>query len=695
MIIVFPSFNYRLVYLGLLRMNVRDKKLQARITNLTKKGGKSYQDLMEMVGIKENIPGYSPIAPDGSFIVKFDETFLERLGNELRKGYPKEAIPILFITRIEIPSEKRRYSDQGSPYNNLLIGITLEKEHDLALVSLKSDKKEEDPSTAKYMWSMIYANRETLKRFDDVLSNTEFQLGLSLDYPKVTHKGIWTAYDTKRSSVEIRSKSVAYYLSSSFTESLNNEKILLDVNVAPLRVRIKTGGLSVEDIMVGSEIYFRGRGGGFRYPFLFPHIVPYTFLSQKTSITRLPSDIYVDAGALRIEVELEDNNVDQFLREICEVSRSSLNHLQFIQKLGLEWAVSDMISTKFGKDKVSYLDRKIEELVKFEFPNRSNSFDYTSFMFWKLRDVFSYFVDRSDTIMKAIESCDVKEIAKHAVKSLTKKLMDSDLKEEDKLLEEFKRAVAVSALVKSLHGLSHLLMKSLQDMMGLNSRSLGEIITVFSNVVWQRNYDGVVRYEKKMQRKIKGQLTIFLRRSLTSDYFEQVVGKNLNSVLSTLASVLVDEDGADRCTSYWNAERSRLEYIYSTLASSNDAVGLSYTSGKVIQALDGAMTRLLPQGDLYFHYPRQMYRYIYLNTESLRKTLDLQRGDNPDVKAVLNLARKYSQYVWPRRLHQCFDGCYNCVLIERGCTYVDVQQVYKVSRAGASYLLGKIRSSSS
>lgn len=238
----------------------------------------------------------------------------------------------------------------------------------------------------------------------------------------------------------------------------------------------------------------------------------------------MPSDIYVDAGALRIEVELEDN-VDQFLREMCEASRSSLNQLQFIQKLGLEWAVSDAISTKFGKDKVSYPDRKIEELVKFEFPNRSNSFYYTSFMFWKLRDVFSYFVDRSDTVMKAVQNCDVKEIAKHAVKSLTKKLMDSDLQEEDKLLEEFKRAVAVSALVKSLHGLSHLLMKSLQDMMGLNSRSLGEMITVFSNVVWQRNYDGVVRYENWMRKKIKGQLTIFLRKSLTSDYFEQVVGE--------------------------------------------------------------------------------------------------------------------------------------------------------------------------
>lgn len=131
------------------------------------------------------------------------------------------------------------------------------------------------------------------------------------------------------------------------------------------------------------------------------------------------------------------------------------------------------------------------------------------------------------------------------------------------------------------------------------------------------------------------------------------------------------------------------------MASSNDPVGLGYTGGKVIQALDKAMTRSLPQGDLYFHYPRQMYRYIYLNTESLRKTLNLPRSDDQEVKAVLNLARKYSQYVWPRRLHQCFDGCYNCVLVERGCTYVDVQQVYKVSRAGAGYLLGKIRSSSS
>lgn len=63
---------------------------------------------------------------------------------------------------------------------------------------------------------------------------------------------------------------MAYYLSSSFNESLNNEKVHLDATVPPLRVRIKTGGLSVEDIMVGSEIYFRGGEEGSGIPSCSP-----------------------------------------------------------------------------------------------------------------------------------------------------------------------------------------------------------------------------------------------------------------------------------------------------------------------------------------------------------------------------------------------------------------------------------------
>ncbi|MCG3109216.1 hypothetical protein L3N51_01506 [Metallosphaera sp. J1] len=695
MTIVFPTFNYSVVYLGALKISSEKDSLKMRIKNLMRKGT-SYEDLVKMVELNESIPTYNPIAPDGSFIVKLDDTFLEALGKRMRNIHRlKDEIPLLFVTRIEKASESKSYSDHAHPYNNLLVGITLEKDHDHALVTKRSDFKASDPRTAKYMWSLIYFNGESLKHLN-ILGKSEFPLEISLDYPAVMHKGIWTSYNLKKSSVQVRSKFVAYYLSSSFNDRLSNEKVLLDASSSPLRILIKTGGLSIEDIMVGSEIYFKGRTEEVRYPFLFPHIIPYTFLSERTTITRLPSDIYVDAGALRVEVELKEEDVDQFLKEICEASKTSLNHFQFIQKLGLEWAVSDVLSRLFGRDEVSYWDRKIEELVKFQFPNDSYSFSYTSFIFNKMKEIFNYFEKRNDTMRKTVETCDINTLIRHVMKSITSKITDSQLNELDLKLEEFKIAVAISALNKSLHGLSHLLIKSLQNMMGLQPRSLGEIITIYSKVTWDRNYDGVIRYHNRTQKKIKGQLTIFLRKSLTSDYFEQVLSGRLNTFLTVLHSILVDEGGEDKCTSYWNAERSRLEYVYSTLASSSDVVGKGRTRGEIIKALDRAMTSTLPESNLYFHYPRQMYRYIYLNRASLVKTLELDRKNNDsETKEVLSLARKYSQYVWPRRIHQCFDGCYNCVMIEKGCTYVDLQQLYKVSRVGASYLLEKIRNSSS
>jgi len=168
--------------------------------------------------------------------------------------------------------------------------------------------------------------------------------------------------------------------------------------------------------------------------------------------------------------------------------------------------------------------------------------------------------------------------------------------------------------------------------------------------------DGVFRIKALADKDISLEVKIFDLRGLGS-----LSANELLEISEEQAS------SSDRCDRTFEEERSRLERAFSVLK--DGCQGLTDSYCQALTQFDSFMNALPKE----VAPPRFMFRFLLpqIETEELRM--------------------KLYQYVLPRYVHSCADGCRLCVLVPgRLCAYSLSQMELKASKTYALYLIDKL-----
>jgi hypothetical protein len=239
----------------------------------------------------------------------------------------------------------------------------------------------------------------------------------------------------------------------------------------------------------------------------------------------------------------------------------------------------------------------------------------------------------------------------------------------------FFETYATWTLLLGAHGLSHILLKTVAR--GRHKTGYAEKIELYLPSHFSRVFrvlpvqpggsgagaelDGVFRIEAHVGKDVGLEVKIFDLRGLSS--------------LSTdeLLRILKEQAGfSNRCNKVFEEERNRLERAFSILKDSCQELTDSDRQGLI--QFDSFMKELPKE----VAPPRFIFRFLLPQIE--RKELQGYR-----------LPKKFYQYIWPRYVHSCADGCHLCVLAPgRLCAYPPSQMEFKTSKTYAMYLVNKL-----
>ena len=239
----------------------------------------------------------------------------------------------------------------------------------------------------------------------------------------------------------------------------------------------------------------------------------------------------------------------------------------------------------------------------------------------------------------------------------------------------FFETYAMWALLLGAHGLSHILLKTVAR--GRHKTGYAEKIELhlpshFSRVLRvlpiqhgssgaDVDVDGVFRIKAHGGKDIGLEVKIFDLRGLSSLSTDELL-KILEEQVSS----------SDRCDKAFEEERNRLERAFSILKDS--CQGLTDSDCQGLIQFDSFMKGLPKE----VAPPRFMFRFLLPQIE--KKELQGHR-----------LPRKFYQYVWPRYVHSCADGCHLCVLVPGHlCAYPPSQMEFKTSKTYAIDLVDKL-----
>jgi len=273
--------------------------------------------------------------------------------------------------------------------------------------------------------------------------------------------------------------------------------------------------------------------------------------------------------------------------------------------------------------------------------------------------------------------------------------------------DEVKKILSIFALTYGLHGVSHLLMKALTALTGITDytefirvevdtrQRQGILKDVLKNSGFQKNV-----YHENLFEIIPGNnfdLNVYVisREPYSyAIYYDRLVNgssdqlklDNVKAVLKKLISYETSHESKDACEVRWQLERNLLSPYRSILLNPNNP-----NNQNVLSQVDKSVEDYLYKR---FKPPRSLFRYLYV--WYIRKNIlnGFQQGNNvgnvkEEIKEMINTN---IQYIWPYHLPQCVDGCYGCVLMERGissrtCDLSPLVQELKVSKWSALCLL--------
>jgi len=273
----------------------------------------------------------------------------------------------------------------------------------------------------------------------------------------------------------------------------------------------------------------------------------------------------------------------------------------------------------------------------------------------------------------------------------------------EKLLQDHegdvKRILSVFALAYGLHGVSHLLMKTLTALTGITDYT--EFIRVevdthqeqdivkkaLKSSGFQENFYLENLFEIIPGNKFDLNVYVISREPYSyAIYRDRLVDGNngqlklndIKAVLRKLISYETSHGSEDACEVRWKLEQDLLSPYRNILLKSSNQNVLSQVDKFVKDYLDER-----------FKPPRSLFRYLYASHIRYKILKSFRQGNIAvNVKEIdTNI-----QYIWPYHLPQCIDGCYGCVLMERKvtsrtCDLSPIVQELKASKWSALCLL--------
>jgi hypothetical protein len=239
----------------------------------------------------------------------------------------------------------------------------------------------------------------------------------------------------------------------------------------------------------------------------------------------------------------------------------------------------------------------------------------------------------------------------------------------------FFETYATWALLLGAHGLSHILLKTVardRHKTGYAEKIELYLPSHFSRVLRVlpvqpgssgagAELDGVFRIEAHGGKDIGLEVKIFDLRGLSSLSTDELL-----RILEEQASF------SNRCDKAFEEERNRLERAFNILK--DGCQGLTDSDCQGLIQFDSFMKELPKEAAP----PRFIFRFLLPQIE--KKELQGYR-----------LPKKFYQYIWPRYVHSCADGCHLCVLAPgRLCAYPPSQMEFKTSKTYAMYLVNKL-----
>jgi len=257
------------------------------------------------------------------------------------------------------------------------------------------------------------------------------------------------------------------------------------------------------------------------------------------------------------------------------------------------------------------------------------------------------------------------------------------------------RRMAVLLLEYGLHSLAHLLLRYLQGVLKAPRESLRELVvlSIGSNVEGKirpsRYYTNVViggsRYRLLSSEidGVRGLVAVVDMRPYTYRMWESVIRRSfdLREFIDFVYRQLGRDVESDECLRLW---REKSERVRAHLGLSKLNIGS--TSITLLDVADGLRTfmggtRSHPGISLPLLEVRVIMKDVIeglANRHGVNASL-LKQGLKPHLEAIYMASTPF-----------CFDGCYNCVLVERSCLGNPLMREWVVSKSMARLILGEL-----
>jgi hypothetical protein len=257
------------------------------------------------------------------------------------------------------------------------------------------------------------------------------------------------------------------------------------------------------------------------------------------------------------------------------------------------------------------------------------------------------------------------------------------------------RRMAVLLLEYGLHSLAHLLLRYLQGVLKAPRESLRELVvlSIGSNVEGKirpsRYYTNVViggsRYRLLSSRisGVVGLIAVVDTRPYTYRMWESIVRRSfdLKEFIDFAYRQLGRDVKSDECLRLWHekSERVRAHLGLSKLNIGSTSITLLDVADDLRTFMGG--TRSHPGISL----PLLEVRVIMEDV-----VRELASSHNVDVNPLRQGLRPHLEAIYMASTPFCFDGCYNCVLVERSCLGNPLMREWVVSKSMARLILGEL-----
>jgi hypothetical protein len=667
MSIILPSYQYSRIYLG--KINVKGLKINNEndpVIDLELKRIKSIS-LKEMFNdetfASRKVVAHFPVSPDGSYAVRISENVLNKI-NTMSSNDPK-SINVLYLDLIN--------QEDPTRFENQLIIVSASKKLDSIFVTSLNFVR-----TKPKVWVIFYFNRETLR---SILKDELEEKGIDVDdieYIDLEYDGA-----TYNLHGEFYLASDARFFPKSFMRRISeeDEKQIYSQSFNIYDLSVTTSRFTIDEIHVGGLLYIKPRFN--KIPYQYPFVIPFTYSKGSTIY---PDDLHLNTFSLNIKVRVKLDKINDFIKNFLQYIKRSDHLLQSIQKIAMSMVFVDGIK----KCKIA----KYEDIIRVERNTHflSEESRFTSIKFKHLIKIYKKFVSEGDEIKNIVDNLDVdkfvEKLTEIAVKN-GRKINYNNLR-TSKCMDKLKQRIVVSILELSLHGISHLIKKALISKLSLNPEDLGEYIIIKSPSVLINNLqilDGFYFYDTLTDKEIQGEVKIFVKRSYSYDTFNFFGSEDYRDVIDNIKNIIYIKNQDFRCNYNWAHEKLQLNRTYQILQNDSRTVNSVKLSDCIAQ-LDGYIKGVV--GGHVFYPPRSMFRYLYLKKTDVEDQIKECNNnlDQNQKEAIYKELKRPLQYIWPRYVHQCFDGCYSCVMLQnRECELIEVQQEFRISKAGALFLL--------